>query len=245
MSSNLKDALSLIEQFENAMDSYQQNFKRINEEIIQNLANTWKSLKNEQIEIENLEFVIRNQNSEIMELRTKLEDLNKKIENPKSERETLLSKISEFKTSLERTVDDLKKPKFELDNLNSQLNAINENIGLKEAKKLELEQKKIENENRERELKKNFSEEKLNELERKLLQLKQNNFFTTFLIEHSDEEIPEVDIIATIMSEGSCKLGDLKKLLDVPPIMAVRTIKQLAVKGIINLDESTNIITMP
>lgn len=245
MSSNLKDVLSLIEQFENAIDSYQQNFKRINEEIIQNLTDTWKNMKNEQTEIENLEVIIRNQNSEIMELRTKLEDLDKKIEIPKRERETLLIKINEFKTSLERIVDDLKKPKFELDNLNSNLNAINEKIRLKEAKKLELEQKKLENENKERELKINFSEEKLNELERKLLQLKQNNFFTTFLIEHSDEEIPEVDIIATIMSEGSCNLDELKKLLDVPPIMAVRTIKQLAVKGIINLDESTNIITMP
>lgn len=245
MSSNLKDVLSLIEQFENAIDSYQQNFKRINEEIIQNLTDTWKNMKNEQTEIENLEVIIRNQNSEIMELRTKLEDLDKKIEIPKRERETLLIKINEFKTSLERIVDDLKKPKFELDNLNSNLNAINEKIRLKEAKKLELEQKKLENENKERELKINFSEEKLNELERKLLQLKQNNFFTTFLIEHSDEEIPEVDIIATIMSEGSCNLDELKKLLDVPPIMAVRTIKQLAIKGIINLDESTNIITMP
>ncbi|GAG97092.1 unnamed protein product, partial [marine sediment metagenome] len=49
----------------------------------------------------------------------------------------------------------------------------------------------------------------------------------------------------TIMAQGSCNLNELKKLLSVPPIMAVRTIKQLAVKGIINLDENTNIITMP
>ena len=65
------------------------------------------------------------------------------------------------------------------------------------------------------------------------------------MIENSEEEIPEVDIIATIMAQGSCNLDELKKLLDVPPIMAVRTIKQLAVKGIINLDENTNIITLP
>jgi len=47
------------------------------------------------------------------------------------------------------------------------------------------------------------------------------------------------------MTHGSCNLDELKKLLDVPPIMAVRTIKQLAVKGIINLDEQTNIVTLP
>jgi Mn-dependent DtxR family transcriptional regulator len=47
------------------------------------------------------------------------------------------------------------------------------------------------------------------------------------------------------MEQGSAKLDDLKKLLDVPPIMAIRTIKQLAVKGIINLDENTNTVTLP
>jgi len=245
MSSNLKEVLSLIEQFENAFDTYQQNLKKLNNDLIQNLTVTWKNMKNEQPELENLEAVIHEQNSEIMGLKTKLEDLDKKIEIPKNQKEKLLSEITELKTGLERAVDDLKKPKFELENLNSNLNVINEKVRMKELEKSNLEQKKIENENKEKELRLNFSEEKMNDLERKLIQLKQNNFFTSFLIEHSDEEIPEVDIIATIMAEGSCKLDDLKKLLDVPPIMAVRTIKQLAVKGIINLDESTNIITMP
>ena len=82
-------------------------------------------------------------------------------------------------------------------------------------------------------------------LEAKIDQLRQANFFTAFLIENSDEEIHEVDIIATIMDRGEAKLDDLKKLLDVPPIMAVRTIKQLAVKGILNLDESTGRVTLP
>ena len=75
--------------------------------------------------------------------------------------------------------------------------------------------------------------------------MRQENFFTSYHIENSDEEIHEVDIIATIMEKGSAKLDDLKKLLDVPPIMAVRTIKQLAVKGILNLNENTNTVTLP
>jgi len=245
MSSNLKEVLSFIEQFENAFDTYQQNLKKFSDDFIQNLTITWKSMKNEQPKLENFEAMIREQNSEIMELKTKLEDLDNKIEIPKNQKEKLLSEITELKTNLERAMDDLKKPTFELENLNSNLNAVNEKVRMKEEEKSNLEQKKIENENKERELRFNFSEEKMNELERKLVQLKQKNFFTSFLIEHSDEEIPEVDIIATIMAEGSCKLDDLKKLLDVPPIMAVRTIKQLAVKGLINLDESTSIITMP
>ena len=44
---------------------------------------------------------------------------------------------------------------------------------------------------------------------------------------------------------GQANLEELKKSLDIPPIMAVRTIKQLAVKGIIKLDEDSNVITLP
>ena len=90
-----------------------------------------------------------------------------------------------------------------------------------------------------------YTEEKMHDLDFKLTQLKRNNYFTSFLIENSKEEISEVDIIATIMSQSSCNLDELKNLLSVPPIMAVRTIKQLAVKGIIKLDEDSNVITMP
>ncbi|MFX0041517.1 MAG: MarR family transcriptional regulator, partial [Candidatus Hodarchaeota archaeon] len=117
-------------------------------------------------------------------------------------------------------------------------------VSMKENEKMRLDQKKIDNENREAELKASYSEEKMNELDKKLKEIKRISFFTSFLIENSDEEIPEVDIIATIMQQGSCKLDDLKKILDVPPIMATRTIKQLAVKGIINLDENSGIVTM-
>jgi len=85
----------------------------------------------------------------------------------------------------------------------------------------------------------------MDDLESKINQMRQENFFTSFLIEHSEEEIHEVDIIATIMEKGSAKLDDLKKLLDVPPIMAVRTIRQLALKGILKLDENTNIVNLP
>ena len=64
-------------------------------------------------------------------------------------------------------------------------------------------------------------------------------------MEHSDQDIHEVDILASIIELGTCKLDEVKKQLDIPPIMAVRTIKQLALKEIINLNEDTNEITLP
>jgi len=162
----------------------------------------------------------------------------------KSKRDELTTKITELNKNLEIATDELKKPQFELENLISKLDSLNEKIITKESEKIKLDQIKLDNERREIELKTTFSKEKLEELNNKLSQLKSDNFFVSFLMEYSDEEIPEVEIITTIMQKGSCKLDDLKKKLDVPPIMAVRTIKQLAVKGIINLDETNNIVSM-
>lgn len=245
MSSNLKEVFSLIEQLETSFDGYLQAIQKNNENMLYNLSYTKKMIKTEEEEVERLEENIESQNSELTELKIKSEDLDKKIYTLKSTKEELTSKISDLKHTLERLDNDLKTPKLELEDLLSKLNSLNEKISKKEQKKTELDQKKIDNETREKNLRTTYTEEKMEELNQKLAQLKRNNYFTTFLIENSEEEIPEVPIIATIMDESSVKLDDLKKLLDVPPIMAIRTIKQLAVKGIINIDENTNIVTMP
>jgi chromosome segregation ATPase len=216
-----KDILALIEQFESAFDSYNQLLKKNSEEIIQNLSNTWKSMKTLEAENEKLKEKIREQNSEITSLRTESEGLDKKLEDLKATKDELSSKITELTTTLETTTNDLKKPEFELETLTSKLNSINEQITAKETEKTTLDQEKEINES------------------------KQMSFFTSFLMENSDEEIHEVDILASIMAKGKANLDDLKKQLDVPPIMAVRTIKQMAVKGIINLNESTNEVTLP
>lgn len=239
-----KEILALIEQFEGAFDTYQQSLKKNNEEIIQHLSLTWKNMQSEQKEIEKLEDTIHKQNSEITELKIKSEELDKKIIEKKAKRDELTTKITELNKDLETATDELKQPQFELENLVSKIGSLNEKITTKESEKTKLDQIKLDNEQRENELKTTFSKEKLEELDNKLSQLKSDNFFVSFLMEYSDEEIPEVEIVATIMQKGSCKLDDLKKKLDVPPIMAVRTIKQLAVKGIINLDETNNTVSM-
>ncbi len=101
----------------------------------------------------------------------------------------------------------------------------------------------VENIQREENLKKEYAL-KTGEIEKKLEALKKKHFFTSFIMENSDQDNFEVDIVATVMEKGTCNLNDLKKQLNVTPIMAVRTIRQLAVKEIINLDEDTNEITM-
>jgi len=245
MSSNLKDILGTIEQLEKYFDEYQQSLQKNSENIIQNLSLTWKKMQLEHEDVKKLEEKIEIQNNELTELKTKSDDLEKKIDVLKSSKNDLKAKTSELQKSLEQLSNDLKGPKLELEDLQSKLKIINDKIVTKENDNSLLDQKKLDNENREKHLRAEYTEEKMMDLDLKLNNLKRNNYFTSFLIENSEEEISEVDIIATIMAQGSCNLDELKKLLSIPPIMAVRTIKQLAVKGIINLDEDSNIITIP
>ena len=245
MSSNLKSTLGSCEQLEKLFDEYQQSIQKNSENIVENLKTIWKRMKLEQANVKILEEKIEAQNGELTELKFKSEDLVKKLDNLKLSKNDLQLKTTEAKDFFEKITDSIKAPKLELENLLSKLNSVNNKITLKENDNAQLEQKKIDYENQEKQLKTMYTEEKMRELDLKLDQLKRNNYFTSFLIENSEEEISEVDIIATIMSQGSCNLDELKNLLSVPPIMAVRTIKQLAVKGIIKLDEDSDVITMP
>ena len=239
-----QEILALIEQFETAYDTYWQVLQKHNEEVLSQLREAWKFMQAEQKEEDTIKDRLSAQNSELTELRTKSEELDTTMAGLNAKKDELTSKISELTNTLETSVNDLKKPAFEHTQLEDKLSSINEKITSKEEEKTVLDQKTVENENREIELKNSY-QKKMDELESKINLLRQENFFTSFLIENSDEEIHEVDIIATIMEKGSAKLDDLKKLLDVPPIMAVRTIKQLAVKGILNLNENTNTVTLP
>ena len=239
-----QEILALIEQFETAYDTYWQVLQKHNEEVLSQLREAWRFMQAEQKEEDTIKDRLSAQNSELTELRTKSEELDNTMTGLNSKKDELTSKISELTNTLETSVNDLKKPGFELTQLDDKLSSVNEKITSKEEGKTILDQKTVENENREIELNNSY-QKKMDELESKINQLRQENFFTSFLIENSDEEIIEVDIIATIMEKGSAKLDDLKKLLDVPPIMAVRTIKQLAVKGILNLNENTNTVTLP
>lgn len=239
-----KEILSLIEQFETAYDTYHQQMQKNSDVIIQNLSKAWKKMKTMQAENEKLIEKIREQNSEITGLRTESEGVEKKLTETKEKKDELTAKITELTTTLEATANDKKKPEFELETLTSKVNSINEQITTKESEKTTLDQKKVDNENIEQDMKDDYAK-RMAELEKEVAELRQSSFFTSFIMENSDEEIPEVDVLATIMEKGASSLDQLKKLMDIPPILATRTIKQMAVKGIINLDENTNEVSLP
>jgi len=238
-----KEILSIIEQFESAFDTYQQHLKKNNEEILQNLSTAWKQMKVVQTENEKLTEKIREQNSEMTAVKTENEGLDKQFEEFKAKKDDLLAKITELNNTLGKTNNDLKTPQFELETLISKLTSMNERITTKETEKTNLDQKKVDNENKESDLKLEYAK-KMEELKKRETELRLKNFFTSFVIENSTEEVPEVDILATIMEKGSCNLDELKKQLNVPPVMATRKIQQLAVKGIIHINESQNRVTL-
>lgn len=236
--------LSTIEKFEGTADAYNQSWQKQYQELLKNISETYKLLKTLEKQDEELMATIAELNGELTELRTKSEEMDAKIENLRARKEDSTSKIQELNNNIEKIITDSKKPQFELENLVSKVNALNEKISAKETEKAELDQKKINNENKEHELTSEHAS-RMEELEKKLSRLKQEHFFAMFVYENAPEDISEVEIISTIMEKGKVQLDDLKKSLDIPPIMAVRTIKQLALKGLINLNENTNEISMP
>ncbi|MHA1723451.1 MAG: hypothetical protein ACTSXH_01215 [Promethearchaeota archaeon] len=239
----VKEILGQIEQFETTFDTYLQLLKKNNDEIYQNISITWKKMQEALKENDELQKTLSQQASELTELRMKSEELDKTIEALNEKRETLNSKINKLNAALETAINDLKNPQLELENLISKLQVVNEKISAKENEKTALDQRRIENENKEQTLNTEYSK-KMEELEKQIQQLKRENFFSSFLIDHSDEEIHEVDILAIIMEKKSAKLDELKKLLDIPPIMAQRTIMQLGMKGILKIDEGSGTVTL-
>ncbi len=239
-----EEILGKIEAFEKSFDTYQQSIQKNIDGVINKLSVIWKQMQLEQKEIEKLDIEIDGLKSELTTFKTEYEGLDKEQKELKKNEEEINTKITEANNQYEKKMSDLNEPKLELQNISSKLESVNEKINTKEKEKSDLEEQKIKNENMENDLKIEYGT-KQEELEKKSNSSKSSNFFTAFVMENSDEDINEVSILATVMKEGSCKLDDLKKQLDIPPILAVRTIKKLALKEIIILDENTNIITMP
>ena len=239
-----EEILAQIEQFETAFDTYNQKMQSNMKEFSEKLSSIWKNMKILKDENYSLVETIKEQDANLMTLGTESESLDKKIQELKTNKDDLTSKCTELSTELERLTSKQKEPEFQLINLNSKLSEVNEGIKNRESEKTQLDQKKVENTQLEEQKKKEF-EQKQVELEKRIGVLKEQNFFTSFIIENSDQDIFEVDILATILEKGKCNLDEMKKQLDLTPIMAVRTIKQLAVQGIIDLNEDTNEIDLP
>ena len=104
-----QEILALIEQFETAYDTYWQVLQKHNVDVLSQLREAWRYMQAEQKEEETIKDKLSSQNSELTELRTKSEELDRSIEGLKAKKDELNSKIAELTNTLETSVNDLKK----------------------------------------------------------------------------------------------------------------------------------------
>ncbi|MFX0027100.1 MAG: hypothetical protein ACFE8M_11870 [Candidatus Hermodarchaeota archaeon] len=186
--------------------------------------------------------------SEINTLKDSYNKLDKSLNESKEDLETIKSKLKTMETNL-----SAKESEKEVLEQNRSENEEKYKSTLS-AHSRELDEFKIKNENNLKEfdqvglnqineIREKWSK-KLEEAENLFNEFKRNNFFTLFLLEDSDEKIQELKIITILMEKQNSNLDDLKRQIDLPPILAVRTIKQMEVKGLLKVDEESNIVSL-
>ncbi|MFX0032938.1 MAG: hypothetical protein ACFE8E_06330 [Candidatus Hodarchaeota archaeon] len=204
------------------------------EELNKNIQNLKKKTNEIILEIENLEKTYNKIDNELLES-------NKELQEYKLELAKVVSNISAKES--EKEVLEQKKKNNE-DKQKQVLTIHSKN----------LEEFKIENEKKVKELdsmnlkkiedsKKDCSN-KILEMEDEFTEFKSNNFFTLFLIENSDDKIPEFEIILKLIESQIYNLDDLKNQIELPPILALRIIKQMQAKDILKIDEEYNTVSL-
>lgn len=244
----------LIENLKGVLNNLNEE-KRENIKLEDELRDLDSNLFKLQIQFEELNKNIQNLKRKKNEIVLEIENLEKiehKLDNELVKRN---KELQEYKTELMKVVSNISAKKSEKEVL-EQKKKINEDK-YKEALMIHsknFEDFKIENEKKIKELElmslkkmedlKNGWSNKVPEMESEFTEFKKNNFFTIFLIENLDKKIPEFEIILKLIESEFCNLDDLKSQLELPPILALRTIKQMQVKDLLKIDEEYNTVTL-
>ena len=192
-------------------------------------------------QIEEFEKKIKESKNILSDLDIKLNEVTNELEDFKLQVKNIVSKISAKKS--EKEVLEQKKEINE-NKKNQHFSDLSiKKEKLKEEYRRKSESFESESSDKIKNLKSNWSK-KLNDLNQQIEQFKTNNFFLLFLSENSEEKIPEMDIIINLLKKEQWNLDDLKNEIDLPPILAIRTIKQMAVKKIVNFDEENGVVSI-
>jgi len=200
-----------------------------------------KNFHDSQNRIDELKLEINTLKDSYGKIDKNLSECKEDLENIKSKLKTVESNLS-AKESEKEVLEQKRR-----DNEEKRRNAVS-------AHSKELDEFKIKNEknlkefdqmglNQIKEIKDRMSK-KLEEVEKQFNEFKRNYFFTLFLIENSDEKIPELEIITILMEKQNCNLDELKQQIDLPPILAVRTLKQMEVKELLKIDEESKTVSL-
>jgi chromosome segregation ATPase len=193
---------------------------------------------------------------------TKIEELEKKIKESNGLLGNLEVKLNKAKDEMENLSSQLKNSESKLKAKQSEKSVLEQKRKINEEKKNELisqlsikrdkskeeyNQKldlfKIERSNKVEALNDSWTN-KISHLNQQLDQFKKDNFFLMFLTENEEEKIPELEILVNLLKKEQWNLDDLKNGIDLPPILAIRIIKQMAIKNIVNFDEENNTVSI-
>ena len=166
------------------------------------------------------------------------EELVRKQANTAEELQTKKNRSEEIQTEKNSIVEALQTINDEINSLKSEITQKRERIALLTKENQDLEIKlKTEIETKESE---NV------ELRKELETLKANNAVISFLLEESAEDIPEVDILAAVMKLGKTSKDELKTTLEglISPVIITRTLGRMTEKGLLNYDESNDVISI-
>lgn len=264
--------LFLISSRGNGDQSFQNNSEKLIENL-KGVLNNLNEVKRENIKLEDelrdldsnlfkLQIQFEELNKNIQNLKRKTREVVLEIENlekieHKLDNELVKSnkELQEYKTELMKVVSNISAKKSEKEVLEQKKKSNEDKY--KEAlmnHSKNFEDFKIENEKKIKELEsmslkkmedlKNGWSNKVLEMESEFAEFKKNNFFTIFLIENLDKKIPEFEIILKLIESEFYNLDDLKSQLELPPILALRTIKQMQVKDLLKIDEEYNTVTL-
>lgn len=264
--------LFLISSSGEANQSFQDNSQKIIENlkgILVRLKDEKSENEKLEDELRGLDSELFKLQIQFEDINKNFQDSQNRTDELKSEINTLKDSYNKIDKNLSECKEDLESIKSKLKTVGSNLSAKESEKEVLEQKRRDNEEKhrnvlsahskeldefKIKNEinlkefdqvglNKIKEIKDRWSK-KLEEVEKQFNEFKRNDFFTLFLIENSDEKIPELDIITMLIEKQNCSLDELKKHIDLPPILAVRTIKQMEVKELLKIDEESNTVSL-
>ncbi|MFX1252525.1 MAG: hypothetical protein ACFFCZ_13045 [Promethearchaeota archaeon] len=233
---NAKTAQELIEQakkiFESQIDYMDSNIST----LITGLEQALKSYQQNQTEKGDKELELSNLTTELKSLepsRAKLETTKSELSKQLEELETKLSAIKKENHKLSEEKDDHESSKKQLEakitNTKKEIEETKAGIGrILQSQKVELK----------------ALEEDIKVAQEEIYSVKESNPVLDFLLEESAEEILEVDIVAIVLENQSINLDELKKIVSIPPVSILRTVKQLENENIIKYNEETKEIRL-
>jgi len=166
------------------------------------------------------------------------EELFRKQANTSEELQTKRNRSEEIQTEKKDITNAIQNINEEINNIKTEITTKRERIAslTKENQVLEL---KLKTEIEEKEA-------QSLELRKELGALKADNAVISFLLEESAEDIPEVDILAAVMKLGKTSKDELKTTLEglISPVIITRTLGRMAEKGLLNYDDSNDVISI-